>query len=191
MKMIVLIVMLFVFSGCGDLMMDLAKEKAKEFYGELYDAVTTDRRETIEDWQDREAECLNYPDYYEDKNFVVDLDSMIEIKNRVVASIKYKPDTGNYYQTSCETEARGMGDCEDIAIAIWKELREAGFPDDIIGIGIAKNDRGQCHAFAMVYYTLDDFYILDTNFWGVVDSKLLNDSVSLIVGYNLFSIWEL
>jgi len=171
-------------------MVDLVEEKAKEFYGELYDAVTTDRRETIEDWQDREAECLNYPDYYEDKNFVVDLDSMIEIKNRVVASIKYKPDTGNYYQTSCETEARGMGDCEDIAIAIWKELRDAGFPDNIIGIGIARNDRGQCHAFAIVYYTTEDLYILDSNFWGVVDSVQLDGSVNFLVGFNLFSTWD-
>lgn len=187
-----IMVLLIFFPGCGDYIEDYMVEKLVAAYEEIRDDLyMINRYERIEDWQDREIECLGYPDYYEDKDFVIDFDLMIWIKNQVVKSIEYKPDVTNYWQISCETEIRGQGDCEDIAIMIWKGLRDAGFPDNIIGIGIAKNDRGQCHAFAIVYYTEKDFYILDSNFWyEAIKSDQLDNSITLVMGCNLFSIWE-
>ena len=187
-KITIFIALLIFLPGCRDYIWDYTMEKLVQSYEEIRNDLYVGR---LEDWQNREAECLGYPDYYEDEDFIIDLGLMVGIKNQVVKSIGYKADVTNYWQTSCETETRGRGDCEDIAVMIWKGLRDAGFPDNIIGIGIAKNDRGQGHAFAVVYYTKEDFYILDANFWfGAIRSDQLDDSITLVMGCNLFSIWE-
>lgn len=190
-RIIAFIIALLIFPGCGNYVEDFIEERVIELYDEIRDVFYKTQYERIKEWQIREAECLDYPEYYEDENFILDFDLMIGIKNQVIKSIGYKADVVNYWQTSCETETEGKGDCEDIAIMIWRELREAGFPDNIIGIGIAQNNRGQCHAFAIVYYTDEYFYILDANFWfKAINSKQLDDSITLIIGCNLFSIWE-
>ena len=204
MKLLFIILIIpLMFSGCGDYVENCIEDKFIEYWNKISDLYHTDYNyKKIEDWQDRETECLGYPIHQDDENFMFDLNLVTKIRNRVVRRIESKPDTTNYWQTSCETEIRGKGDCEDTAIMIWKELRDAGFPDDIIGMVKIKwypGDDKQFHVFAIVNLQDGDFYILDNGAlhkYGVMSedvqraSDVLNKSIELIVGFNLFSIWD-
>ncbi len=198
-----ILIALLMFSGCKNYVENCIEEKFIELYDEIYNLYHTDYYERIEDWQDRETKCLGYPIYQDDENFTFGLNLVTEIRNRVVRRIESKAEVTNYWQTSCETEIRGKGDCEDVAILIWKELRDAGFPDDIIRMIKIKwypDGEKSFHIFAVVNLQDGDFYILDNGalhrykvMWEDVQkaSKVLNDSIELLVGFNLFSIWEL
>jgi hypothetical protein len=152
--------------------------------------------ERIEGWQIRELRCLNYPEYnYSQSDFVIEPSVLKDINREVSLNIKYVKDEGNdYWQTSCETIQNAKGDCEDLAILAWSNLRERGFPDKINGMILSEKD-GLFHVFVAVYYSEDDFYIIDPTGYYTYDAVkgsefLSTEEINLILWFNLFSIRE-
>lgn len=152
--------------------------------------------ERIEDWQIRELGCLDYPEYnYSQTEFVIEQSVLKDINREVSLNIKYVRDEGNdFWQTSCETVKNGKGDCEDLSILAWSKLRSRGYPDKINGMILSEKD-GLFHVFVAVYYSEDDFYIIDpTGYYTsdiVTGSKFLStEKINLILWFNLFLISE-
>lgn len=114
-----------------------------------------------EDWQKREGYSQNHPEKQDGK---IRYDEVRDIHNWVRFHVKYVPDEQQFderdwWAVSDLVLARMKGDCEDQAIARWRIMREQGFPDDAIGIGVCWG-----HAFAVLHYCEDDFYVLDNGF---------------------------
>jgi hypothetical protein len=150
----------------------------------------------VEGWQGRELTCLHNVEY---KNNIYDFSadpSVLETINREISiSIDYAEDQGkDYWQTSCETLQKSCGDCEDLAILVWKRIREEGYPDEKIGMILGEKNN-LFHVCAAVYYSEDDFYIIDpTGFYTrrIVKASefLFEKDIKLILWFNLFAIHE-
>lgn len=152
--------------------------------------------EKIEDWQIREFACLNYPEYKSSPpDFIIEPSVLKEISREVSSNIKYFKDQGSdYWQTSCETIQKDRGDCEDLAILVWNKLRSSDYPDEKIGM-ILSEKNGLFHVCAGVYYSEDDFYMIDPAghyTWDIVTASefLATEEIRLILWFNLFSIRE-
>ncbi|MGA1839292.1 MAG: hypothetical protein ACMUIU_01595 [bacterium] len=153
--------------------------------------------ERIEGWQTRELACLEYPEYnYDQSDFIVEESVLRDINREVFHSNKYVKDEGiDFWQTSCETIQYAEGDCEDLAILVWRKLRAKGYPDKINGMILSERD-GLFHVFVAVYYSEDDFYIIDPTgyftFNVVPGREFLNtEKINLILWFNMFLIREL
>ena len=151
----------------------------------------------IENWQTRELDCLNYPEYnYDKSDFLVEVSVLKDINREVYLNNKYAKDEGiDFWQTSCKTTQRGKGDCEDLSILVWKKIRDTGCPDKINGM-ILSEKGGLFHVFVAVYYSEDDFYIIDPSGYYTLDvipgrEFLVQEKINLILWFNMFMIREL
>lgn len=149
----------------------------------------------VSDWQHRELLCVDQKDYlYTPPDFAIDFAAIVKVNNDVRRKIRVVPDVpgADHWQTSRETEARGCGDCEDIAILIWRNLRDIGFPDDLMYLFLVEK-AGLFHTFLAVYYSDDKYYVIDptscfvksmiSNNEGIAEQK-----INFIVRFNLFSV---
>ncbi len=66
----------------------------------------------------------------------------------------------DYWQLPEETEARGAGDCEDIAVWLYATLIRLGFENVRLVVGRHRIDKPMNHAW-VVYYLNGKVYILD------------------------------
>lgn len=162
----------------------------------------------ISDWQDREWECQGYTISYRDSGCAEVHDRFDDMKKALWwarwtlefqrQSRAYVPDGAgvDYWQTSCESQRRRDGDCDDAAIMIYYMLRKYYFPDNCIKLVIGEHyigDKLRAHMFAAVYYSETDFYILDAtgaytkNIVKSEDFFALHDNIRLVVEFDLFS----
>lgn len=150
----------------------------------------------IEGWQTRELDCLKYPEYnYDVPDFPVEVSVLRDINREVYLNNKYEKDEGiDFWQTSCETIQKGKGDCEDLSILVWEKIRAIGYPDKINGMILSERG-GLFHVFVAVYYSEDDFYIIDPTGYYTLDviqgrEFLDKEKINLIFWFNMFLIRE-
>lgn len=132
--------------------------KPKFTIGRRYESSGGSREWKIKDWQRREKEAQNIINA---QNGVVDLNKAKEIHRWILKNIVYVSDEENYgkleyWPTSDEVLKSKKEDCDGIAIACWRKLRDAGFPDDKIGIACVDG-----HAFCVIFRNNNDFWVLD------------------------------
>ncbi len=115
----------------------------------------------VADWQDREQRSLGAT---KPQTGTVDLKRARWIHKWVITNVRYISDEKNYakkeyWATSDEVFSRMQDDCDGQAVACWRKLRDAGFPDDKIGICCIEG-----HAFCVILEGEEDFWILDNGF---------------------------
>jgi len=130
--------------------------------------------EEIATWQVREGKnCIH-------QTGIIDMELANQIRADVFSEIEYESSKSSYVlPTSAEVEADGEAVCIGFAVEIYHRLREAGFPDDQIGIMRSIN-----HAVAFVddgEYRLLTTYRIETleSYWWFKP----------IIAFNLFGAW--
>ena len=122
----------------------------------------------------------------------VDLALMRRIHRRTLLEIKHE--LGDLWRPSSVTMSKGRGISLDQSIAIMHRLRDAGFPDDALGV-VSVEFAGRRHSFAIVQDVQDDFWMLDNgtfSFSAVRGSVFLSArrDVHVLIGFNFFDVWN-
>ena len=154
-------------------------------------------RRTISNWQRRESESLNNPTKSSGDLPAGWKNKAKQIHRDMLKNMEYVSDTHlygkcEYWATSKEILKYMKGDCEDQAIYVLRELRDAGFPDNKIGVVIVKE-----HAFACIHITNNDFWLLDNGYISrqiikaseIFPVKIKGTELKPVCGFNLFDIW--
>ncbi len=86
----------------------------------------------------------------------------LTLVNRAVnRAIKYRSDRGDSWQTLAQSAARGMGDCEDYAIAKMQLLASLGFAPEQLQFIVLKDTRRQLYHAVLAVHVEGKRYILD------------------------------
>jgi len=148
----------------------------------------------VRQWQERERKDLGYVKM---QKGVVDMVLAKKLHKEMLRDIKYISDKENYgkkeyWASSKEVIERMQDDCDGQAVYMWRKLRDAGFPDDKIGICIVKQ-----HAFCIIIINDKDFWLLDN---GAISRQIVKASNTFpiiiqgvyrepLYGFNLFDYW--
>lgn len=122
----------------------------------------------------------------------VDLPLMRRIHRRTLLEIKHE--IGELWRPSSVTLDQSRGISLDQSIAIMHRLRDAGFPDDTLGV-VSVEFSGRRHSFAIVQDRSNDFWVLDNGMFslcpvrGSVLLSALRD-VRILIGFNFFDMWN-
>jgi hypothetical protein len=146
------------------------------------------------EWQKKQMESMTFENdrpTRSDKGSV-DLALMRRIHRRTLLEIKHE--LGELWRPSSVTMSRGRGISLDQSIAIMHRLRDAGFPDDALGV-VSVEFQGRRHSFAIVQDRADDFWMLDNgmfSFRPVRGSVFLSarKDVHVLIGFNFFDVWN-
>jgi len=145
-------------------------------------------------WQKAQMESMTFENDRPVKSVKgsVDLALMRRIHRRTLLEIKHE--LGDLWRPSSVTLNEGRGISLDQSIAIMHRLRDAGFPDDSLGVVSVEFD-GRRHSFAIVQDVGDDFWMLDNgqfSFRPVRGSVFLSArrDVHVLIGFNFFDVWN-
>lgn len=122
----------------------------------------------------------------------VDLSLMRRVHRRTLLGIKHE--LGDLWRPSSITLDKGRGISLDQSIAIMHRLRDAGFPDDSLGV-VSVEFAGRRHSFAIVQDMVDDFWVLDNGMFSLCPARgsvLLSarPDVRILIGFNFFDTWN-
>ena len=97
------------------------------------------------------------------------------------------------WQVSTDTLQKGKGISLDQSIVIMHRLRDAGFPDEVIGV-VSVEIGSRRHSFAVVQDLEDDFWMLDNGYFlnlPVRASAYLGKrkDIHYLIGFNFFDVW--
>ena len=83
--------------------------------------------DTIREWQSREAVCrlIDVPD----TEYTTDLSMKLRMLLARSRWLEYRPESGDHWKTSWETQRDGGGDCEDLAIYCYRVIIESGITE--------------------------------------------------------------
>jgi len=150
--------------------------------------------EDVRKWQDAQMESMTFENDRPVKAEKGTLDPglMRRIHRRTLLEIKHE--LGDLWRPSSVTLDKGRGISLDQSIAIMHRLRDAGFPDDALGV-VSVSFAGRRHSFAIVQDVQDDFWMLDNgtfSFRPVRGSIFLNarKDVQVLIGFNFFDMWN-
>jgi len=145
-------------------------------------------------WQKAQMESMTFENDRPTKGMKgsVDLALMRRIHRRTLLEIKHE--LGDLWRPSSVTLDKGRGISLDQSIAIMHRLRDAGFPDDVLGV-VSVEFGGRRHSFAIVQDVVDDFWMLDNgkfSFCPVRGSVFLSarKDVHVLIGFNFFDVWN-
>ncbi|ACU90113.1 hypothetical protein [Desulfomicrobium baculatum] len=145
-------------------------------------------------WQKAQMESMTFENDRPTKEVkgTVDLPLMRRIHRRTLLEIRHE--LGDLWRPSSVTMNEGRGISLDQSIAIMHRLRDAGFPDDSLGV-VSVEFAGRRHSFAIVQDRADDFWMLDNgkfSYCPVRGSVFLSvrKDVHVLIGFNFFDVWN-
>jgi len=100
-------------------------------------------------------------------------DELARVQRMVNRRVKYKTDTDLYGKAEFWASAEGAGDCEDYALAKYRELRKSGFRQadfDFATCWVENN--GEYHA-VLIAHTDEGDYVLDNRHAGIKKKESL------------------
>lgn len=145
-------------------------------------------------WQKAQLKSMTFEDdqLAKAENGHIDLALMRRIHRRTLLEIKHEP--GDLWRPSSVTLDQGRGISLDQSIAIMHRLRDAGFPDNVLGV-VSVAFSGRRHSFAIVHDQDNDFWMLDN---GMFSFRPMRGSVffgarkdvHILIGFNFFDVWN-
>lgn len=145
-------------------------------------------------WQKKQMESMTFENDRPVKSSKgsVDLDLMRRIHRRTLLEIKHE--LGDLWRPSSVTLDKGRGISLDQSIAIMHRLRDAGFPDDSLGV-VSVEFAGRRHSFAIVQDRPDDFWMLDNGMFSFAPTRgsvflAARGDVHVLIGFNFFDVWN-
>lgn len=147
----------------------------------------------VQEWQKAQLESMTFEDDQPGKitKGTVDLALMRRVHRRTLMGIRHE--IGDLWQPSSVTMDKGRGISLDQSIAIMHRLRDAGFPDDTLGV-VSVEFAGRRHSFAIVHDREHDFWMLDNGMFSYCPlrgSAFLGSrrDVHVLIGFNFFDMW--
>ncbi len=144
-------------------------------------------------WQKRQIQSMSFEDSVPQKERgVIDLKKMRAIHKKTLLEVRHKED--GMWKVSTDTLQKGRGISLDQAIVLMHRLRDAGFPDDALGVVSVQLSR-QRHSFAIVQFAEDDFWMLDNGRFCSVPVKASTylakrNDLRYLIGFNFFDVWN-
>ncbi len=152
----------------------------------LYDDVTR--------WQKKQLKSMSYegnkPSRTESGFF--DKSLMCRIHRKTLLEVRHKVE--GMWEVSTETLRRGRGISLDQAIVTMHRLRDAGFPDSMLGV-VSVELNGRRHSFAIVQDREDDFWMLDNGYFLNIPCRAgkylgKRKDIQYLIGFNFFDVWN-
>ncbi|GAU07677.1 hypothetical protein [Desulfoplanes formicivorans] len=143
-------------------------------------------------WQKKQIASMSFEDSVPSKSGgVIDIGKMRTIHRRTLLEVEHRED--GMWKVSTDTLQKGKGISLDQAIVLMHRLRDAGFPDDALGVVSVQLEQ-QRHSFAIIQYAEDDFWMLDNGYFSVFPvraSRFLakRDDIVYLIGFNFFDVW--
>lgn len=156
-------------------------------------AIDSDMRKRVLAWQKKQLESMTFENAVPRKSSEgkVDLPRMRRIHRTSLEAVRH--DLDGMWQVSTDTLQKGKGISLDQSIVIMHRLRDAGFPDDVIGV-VSVEIASRRHSFAIVQDIEDDFWMLDNGYFlniPVRASAYLGKrrDINYLIGFNFFDVW--
>jgi hypothetical protein len=144
-------------------------------------------------WQKKQIESMSFEDSVPRKSpGVIDIRKMRTIHKKTILDVKHREE--GMWKVSTDTLQKGRGISLDQSIVLMHRLRDAGFPDDALGV-VSVQLQQQRHSFAIIQYAEDDFWMLDNGYFSVLPvraSRFLGkrEDVIYLIGFNFFDVWN-
>lgn len=161
--------------------------------------VRTDRgidpgmRNRVVEWQKKQLESMTFENAVPKRvlDGKIDLPRMRRIHRTSLEAVRH--DLDGMWQVSTDTLQKGKGISLDQSIVIMHRLRDAGFPDDALGV-VSVEIGSRRHSFAIVQDREDDFWMLDNGYFlniPVRASAYLGKKIGInyLIGFNFFDVW--
>lgn len=150
-------------------------------------------QERVLKWQKKQLESMTFENAVPKKSSEgkIDLPRMRRIHRTSLQAVRH--DLDGMWQVSTDTLQKGKGISLDQSIVIMHRLRDAGFPDEVIGV-VSVEIGARRHSFAIVQDREDDFWMLDNGYFlniPVRASAYLGKrrDISYLIGFNFFDVW--
>jgi hypothetical protein len=143
-------------------------------------------------WQKKQIASMTFEDSVPSKSEgVIDMGKMRTIHKRTLLAVEHRED--GMWKVSTDTLQKGKGISLDQSIVLMHRLRDAGFPDDALGVVSVQLEQ-QRHSFAIIQHTVDDFWMLDNGYFSVFPvraSRFLakREDIVYLIGFNFFDVW--
>ena len=144
-------------------------------------------------WQKKQIKSMTFEDSAPKKEHgVINLKKMRAIHKKTLFEVKHKED--GMWKVSTDTLQKGRGISLDQAIVLMHRLRDAGFPDDALGV-VSVQLKDQRHSFAIIQFSKDDFWMLDNGRFSSVPVKASTflakrKDINYLIGFNFFDVWN-
>ena len=144
-------------------------------------------------WQKKQIESMSFEDSVPRKSpGVIDIAKMRAIHKKTILDVKHREE--GMWKVSTDTLQQGRGISLDQSIVLMHRLRDAGFPDDALGVVSVQLEQ-QRHSFAIIQYAEDDFWMLDNGYFSVLPvraSRFLakREDIMYLIGFNFFDVWN-
>jgi hypothetical protein len=144
-------------------------------------------------WQKKQIKSMSFEDSVPKKEEgVINYKRMRAIHKKTLLEVKHKED--GMWKVSTDTLRKGRGISLDQAIVLMHRLRDAGFPDDALGV-VSVQLKEQRHSFAIIQFAKDDFWMLDNGQFSSVPVKARTflakrKDISYLIGFNFFDVWN-
>lgn len=144
-------------------------------------------------WQKKQIESMSFEDSVPRKSTgVIDIAKMRTIHKKTILDVKHREE--GMWKVSTDTLQQGRGISLDQSIVLMHRLRDAGFPDDALGV-VSVQLQQQRHSFAIIQYAEDDFWMLDNGYFSVLPvraSRFLakREDIVYLIGFNFFDVWN-
>lgn len=144
-------------------------------------------------WQKRQIKSMSFEDSVPRKEGgVIDLKKMRAIHKKTLLEVKHKEN--GMWKVSTDTLQQGKGISLDQAIVLMHRLRDAGFPDDALGVVSVQLEQ-QRHSFAIIQFAENDFWMLDNGQFSSIPVKASTllakrKDIIYLIGFNFFDVWN-
>ena len=145
-------------------------------------------------WQKKQIKSMTYNKIkpQRTKSTFFNKTIMQKIHRKTLLEVQHKNE--GMWEVSTDTLQRGRGISLDQAIVTMHRLRDAGFPDSMLGVvSIARHNRR--HSFAIVQDKEDDFWILDNGYFLNTPCRASSylgkrKDIQYLIGFNFFDVWN-
>jgi hypothetical protein len=149
--------------------------------------------ENVRDWQKKQLHSMTFENARPARSAEGKIDPvrMRHIHRRSLQAVRH--DLNGMWQVSTDTLKKGRGISLDQSIVIMHRLRDAGFPDDSIGV-VSVQIGARRHSFAVVQDRKDDFWMLDNGYFSNIPVRASTylskrTDISYLIGFNFFDVW--
>jgi len=168
----ILIIAILLLASCGP--------PQEEYEQEWYE-------QRISNWWDKEWTCLENPTYYNDPDYIIDMDvlnkAFLEAKREIIIC----EDPTIEWKSSCEIAQCMRGDCDTCAVWMWRKLLDKGWPDNVNGMMIVYIPLFDEHHLVNALWDGEDYIIADVmGILGPRPGELNGLIFRPVVWFNLF-----
>ncbi|HKK34092.1 MAG TPA: hypothetical protein VJ934_11110 [Desulfomicrobiaceae bacterium] len=170
-----------------------ATRRSKRTFVRRDKGIDPSMRENVLTWQKKQLHSMTFENVGPAKSSdgKIDLARMWRIHRSSLQAVRH--DLDGMWQVSTDTLEKGRGISLDQSIVIMHRLRDAGFPDESLGV-VSVQMGSRRHSFAVVQDREDDFWMLDNGYFSNIPVRASaylakKSGIVYLIGFNFFDVW--